>query len=127
MSLSILMRVSAAYMGLWVLMMTLVPEMVINDLFGVPVTQALGAQMQFTSVATAAIASMQWMVSSWAPEGLAKFARLSAIIWALFALLSLSLISSGVMLDTVQNYTSPAIMAILALLLLMKASANSKV
>ncbi len=127
MSLSILMRVSAAHMGLWVLMMTLVPEMVINDLFGVPVTQALGAQMQFTSVATAAIASMQWMVSSWAPEGLAKFARLSAIIWALFALLSLSLISSGVMLDTVQNYTSPAIMAILALLLLMKASANSKV
>ena len=127
MSLSILMRVSAAYMGLWVLMMTLVPEMVINDLFGVPVTQALGAQMQFTSVATAAIASMQWMVSSWAPEGLAKFARLSAIIWALFALLSLSLTSSGVMLDTVQNYTSPAIMAILALLLLMKASANSKV
>jgi len=127
MSLSILMRVSAAYMGLWVLMMTLVPEMVINDLFGVPVTQALGAQMQFTSVATAAIASMQWMVSSWAPEGLAKFARLSAIIWTLFALLSLSLISSGVMLDTVQNYTSPAIMAILALLLLMKASANSKV
>jgi|TARA_B110000977_G_scaffold173320_1_gene226400 hypothetical protein len=121
------MRVSAAYMGLWVLMMALVPEMIINDLFGVPVTQALGAQMQFTSVATAAIASMQWMVSSWAPEGLAKFARLSAIIWALFALLSLSLISSGVMLDTVQNYTSPAIMAILALLLLMKASANSKV
>ena len=127
MSLSILMRVSAAYMGLWVLVMTLVPEMIINDLFGVPVTQALGAQMQFTSVATAAIASMQWMVSSWAPEGLAKFARLSAIIWALFALLSLSLISSGVMLDTVQNYTSPAIMAILALLSLMKASANSKV
>jgi len=127
MSLSILMRVSAAYMGLWVLMMTLVPEMVINDLFGVPVHPSTWAQMQFTSVATAAIASMQWMVSSWAPEGLAKFARLSAIIWALFALLSLSLISSGVMLDTVQNYTSPAIMAILALLLLMKASANSKV
>ena len=127
MSLSLLMRISAGYMGLWVLMMALVPEMIINDLFGVPVTQALGAQMQFTSVATAAIASMQWMVSSWAPEGLAKFARLSAIIWALFALLSLSLISSGVMLDTVQNYTSPAIMAILALLLLMKASANSKV
>ena len=64
MSLSLLMRVSAAYMGLWVLMMALVPEMIINDLFGVPVTQALGAQMQFTSVATAAIASMQWMVSS---------------------------------------------------------------
>ena len=127
MSLSFLMRISAGYIGLWVLVMTLVPEMIINDLFGVPVTQALGAQMQFTSVATAAIASMQWMVSSWAPEGLAKFARLSAIIWALFALLSLSLISSGVMLDTVQNYTSPAIMAILALLLLMKASANSKV
>jgi hypothetical protein len=103
MSLSLLMLISAGYMGLWILMMTLVPEMIINNLFGVPVTQALGAQMQFTSVATAATASMQWMVSSWAQEGLAKFARLSAIIWALFALLSVSLITSGVMLDTVKN------------------------
>jgi len=121
MSLSLVMRISAGYAGLWVLMMSLAPEMVANDFFGVELSDALGAQIQLTSVAVAAIASMQWMVSSWAPEGMAKFARLGGIIWALFVLLNVSLISSGVALDTLQNYTSCAIMAAMALLLWIKA------
>jgi hypothetical protein len=121
MSLSLVMRISAGYAGLWVLMMSLAPEMVANDFFGVELSDALGAQIQLTSVAVAAIASMQWMVSSWAPEGMAKFARLGGIIWALFALLNMSLISSGVALDTLQNYTACAIMAAMALLLWIKA------
>ena len=66
MSLSLIMRISAGYTGLWVLMMALTPAMVAGDLFGVELTAPLHAQMQFTATAAAAVASIQWMVPTWA-------------------------------------------------------------
>ena len=120
MSLSLIMRISAGYTSLWVLMMALTPAMVAGDLFGVELTAPLHAQMQFTATAAAAVASIQWMVPTWAPASMAKFARLAAIIWVVFALLNASLISSGTMLASVQNYSTPIIMAAIALLLWVK-------
>jgi len=120
MSLSSIIRISAGYTGLWVLMMGLAPAMVADDLFGVELTAPLQAQMQFTAAAVAAITSMLWMAPSWAPDSIGKFARLAAIVWVVFALLNIYLMSSGTMVASGQNYSSPIIMITIAALLWIK-------
>ncbi|MFQ3212276.1 hypothetical protein ABXT70_13260 [Candidatus Njordibacter sp. Uisw_039] len=120
MSLSLIIRISAGYIGLWVLMMVLTPAMVASDLFGVELTETLKEQMQFTAIAAVGVGSMQWMVTSWAPEYMAKFGRLTAAFWAAFAILNVSLISSGTIIASGQNYSTSLIMVALAALLWIK-------
>jgi len=120
MSLSSIIRISAGYTGLWVLMMAFAPAMVADDLFGVELTAPLQAQMQLTAAAVASITSMLWMAPSWAPDNIGKFARLAAIVWIVFALLNTYLMYSGTMITNGQNYSTPVIMVVIAALLWMK-------
>ncbi|MCS5559993.1 MAG: hypothetical protein NZ738_11395 [Oceanospirillaceae bacterium] len=120
MSLSLIFRLSAGYIGIWVLMMAFAPSMVASDTLGVDLTTPLRAQMQITALAALTVAIFNWTVTMWAIENMAKFGRVAAYVWAAFALLNLYFLADGVMLATAQNYSSPIIMGLLAVLFFMK-------
>jgi len=101
-------------------MMAFAPSMVASDTLGVDLTTPLRAQMQITALAALTVAIFNWTVTMWAIENMAKFGRVAAYVWAAFALLNLYFLADGVMLATAQNYSSPIIMGLLAVLFFMK-------
>lgn len=51
---------------------------------------------------------------------MAKFGRLAAAVWAAFALLNAYFILGGILVNSVQNISTPVIMAVIAILLFVK-------
>lgn len=62
MTLSLALRISAAYIGVWILLLVLAPAMVASDLFNVELNAPLQAQMQTTALAGFGVASLHWMI-----------------------------------------------------------------
>jgi hypothetical protein len=120
MTLSLALRISAAYIGVWILLLVITPAMVASDLFNVELNASLQAQMQITALAAFGVASLHWMIPSWAPDNMAKFGRLAAAVWAAFALLNAYFILAGILVNSLQNISTPVIMAAIAILLFVK-------
>ena len=60
------------------------------------------------------------MIPSWSPDNMAKFGRLAAAVWAAFALLNAYFILAGILVNSLQNISTPVIMAAIAILLFVK-------
>ena len=102
MNLSLIFKVAAGFMVLWVLQMWFVPSMV-TETFGWNSTPDLIVLMRYMGMAMASLAALHWTLPMWAGENLSNFGMLSALFWGLFGVMGVYDIAMGISASSVQN------------------------
>ena len=105
MNLSLIFKVAAGFMVLWVLQMWFVPSMV-TETFGWNSTPGLIVLMRYMGMAMASLAALHWTLPMWAGENLSNFGMLSALFWGLFGVMGVYDIAMGISPSTAPNLIS---------------------
>ena len=105
MNLSLIFKVAAGFMVLWVLQMWFVPSMV-TETFGWNSTPDLIVLMRYMGMAMASLAALHWTLPMWAGENLSNFGMLSALFWGLFGVMGVYDIAMGISASTAPNLIS---------------------
>ena len=105
MNLSLVFKLAAGFMVLWVLQMWFLPSMV-EETFGWNSSPDLRILMRYMGMAMAALATFHWTLPMWAGENLSNFGMVSAVFWALFGVMGVYEIAMGISPSTAPNLIS---------------------
>ena len=105
MNLSLVFKLAAGFMVLWVLQMWFLPSMV-EETFGWNSSPDLRVLMSYMGIAMAALATFHWTLPMWARENLSNFGMVTAVFWALFGVMGVYDIAVGVSPSTAPNFIS---------------------
>ena len=107
MNLSLVFKLAAGFMVLWVLQMWFLSAMV-EETFGWNSSPDLRVLMRYMGMAMAALATLHWTLPMWAGEKLSNFGMVSAFFWALFGVMGVYDIAMGISPSAAPNFISTA-------------------
>ena len=105
MNLSLVFKLAAGFMILWVLQMWFLPSMV-EETFGWNSSPDLRVLMRYMGMAMAALATLHWTLPMWSGENLSNFGMVSAVFWALFGVMGVYDIAVGISPSSAPNFIS---------------------
>jgi len=105
MNLSLVFKLAAGFMALWVLQMWFLPSMV-EETFGWNSSPDLRVLMRYMGMAMAALATLHWTLPMWSGENLSNFGMVSAVFWALFGVMGVYDIAVGISPSSAPNFIS---------------------
>lgn len=115
MKLSLIFKVAAVFMGLWVLQMWFAPSMVMET-FGWDSSPSLLVLLRYMGMAMAALAAFHWTLPMWAVDNLSNFGMLSALFWGLFGVMGVYDIVMEISPSTAMNIISTGMNFVFAVL-----------